>query len=171
MAAYYLYQIPSFKTSYLNETFPSHPWPLEHTRHAIGNAVHDFFNPFEGSPAINPHADVRETTKKIYIDVELPGAKSAEDLSLTWTNKNTLLLKANIDRPEISADEAEMRETAEDENIENQNTQKKNPIHLVCKERHIGTYARAFTFAIDVNHDSMKARLLNGILRIILEKQ
>src|SRR5947209_7532296 len=105
MNPYAIYRRPDYQVTYVDETFPAHHWPFEHMRHAARHAMHDILNPYVGEYAYSPRTDIHETVKKFYIDIELPGLRSKEDLNLTWTNTNTLLLRANIHRSEIHPDE------------------------------------------------------------------
>ena len=171
MNPYAIYRLPSYASTYIDGTFPQHHWPFEHARQRIGAAMHDAFNPYVGVPAHTPRTDVLETIKKIYLDVELPGVKSKQDVTLTWTNSSTLLLEANIQRPEIKLDEDEIEKEPGDKGSANKESSNDSAVHLLRKERHLGKAARAFTFFVDVDTETMKATLVNGILYIILEKR
>jgi HSP20 family molecular chaperone IbpA len=164
MNPYAIYRRPDYQVTYIDETFPDHHLPFEHMRHAVGHAMHNMLNPYIGEFTHSPRTDVRETVAKFYIDVELAGLRSKDDLTLTWTNANTLLLKATIHRPEIEPD----KESAEP--VDEKEAPKRAVVHALVKERYVGKVARSFSFFVDVNAETMKARLLNGVLHIILEK-
>jgi len=169
MNPYAVFRPESYNNTYVSGTFPQHNWPFEHTRQIIGNRMHDVFNPYVGQHAITPRADVRETMKRYYIDVELPGLKSKDSVSLTWTNGSTLLLEAEIHRPAIEFDEDEKKAEPGVKKDEKGETSD-GLVHLLLKERHIGKCARSFTFFVSVNSETMTAKLMNGVLYIILEK-
>jgi HSP20 family molecular chaperone IbpA len=177
MNPYAVYRLPSFTTTYVDGTFPQpHHWSFEHARHKIGDAMSDVFNPYVGEQTNVPNTDVRETVKRFYLDVELPGVRSKDDVTLTWTNAKTLLLQANIHSLDIHLDEDEVEKGTEgkglgDKSQVNKEDSKEKSVHLLRKERHLGKSARAFTFFVDVNTEGLTARLMNGVLRIIVEKK
>jgi HSP20 family molecular chaperone IbpA len=175
MNPYAIYRRPDYQVTYVDETFPDHHWPFEHMRHTVRHAMHDVFNPYVNEFAHSPRADIHETVKKFYIDVELAGLRSKDDLTLAWINTNTLLLKANIHRSDIHPDEGMEKdeketEIAGDAGERGKEFPKGAIVHALVKERHVGKVARSFAFSVDINAETMKAHVLNGVLHIILEK-
>jgi HSP20 family molecular chaperone IbpA len=164
----------------IHETFPEHHWPLEQTSHNIGHAVKGWFAPVDGTAPIHTlHADVRETQQKFYIDVEVPGLQK-KDLMVEWVNDASLLVTANIKRPDVEEEE----EKEHDAGADVQNTDQKEtssgsikvadrhgPVHLLAHGRQLGRCANSFYFAVDVDHDTMEANLKNGLLRIQVNKK
>jgi len=161
------FMYPPLSTTYVDNTFPAHHWPLEHTRKAVGHAVHDFFNVYEGQPPNTPRCDVRETLKHFYIEVELPGLQTQEQINLVWISNNSLYLKGTITRPEIPLNDDEKDPKVESKN---QKAQMEEPVHFHDRERGIGNFTRSFMFVVDVNRETMTAKLANGVLRIVVEK-
>jgi HSP20 family protein len=144
---------------YQTYTIPrQHHYPLEHARqsvsHAFGAFSHDALHPWgDNYPLKTPHCDVRESKTAYYIDVEIPGLESKANVTLKWTNTNTLFIEAVTKRlptPEDGTPDA---------------------IHIVQAERKIGTYARAFTFPIAVSQDETSAKLAYGVVRLTVPKQ
>jgi HSP20 family protein len=170
MAYIYLYPPERYTTTSVNRTFPEHHWPLENTRHKVGDAFHDFFRPYE-QDIRTPHTDIRETVKKYYMEIELPGLNSKADYSLKWTGSRTLLVQAEIKRPEV---EEELALPPSESPVSPESDPQQKPIHTVhflTRERRIGTYARAFYFYADVDHDLLEAKLQHGILHIAVPKK
>ena len=165
MAMYYIYNRPPYDTTVVSQTFPEHHFPLEHTRHKVGHAISDFFSPFDGPHFLTPRADIRETAKKFYIDIELPGVSSKDKVGVKWTNDMTLLVDVIIKRPEINEDQEELSE-ADKEARKGQNA-----VHLLSHGRQIGQLVRSFYFSVEVEHETMEAKLAYGLLSIVVEKK
>jgi len=104
---------------------------------------------------------------KYYIDVELPGITTSKDISIKWSNSRVVIIKGKIDRTPTTEETA-----AKDANVEaKEEHPKDHPVHFLTKERHTGTFMRAFEFAVDVDHDSLIAKLQGGLLEITIEKK
>ncbi|KAF2421469.1 HSP20-like chaperone [Tothia fuscella] len=156
--SYYYYTPPPFQTTFIDKSFPQRHWPLDNTRH-------------------KPRADVRETVQGFYIDVELPGLGAKEELKLNWTNNRTLLIDATLKRPEISIEgqspKIDVNQAAtqtEDETGALKAQTVQHSVHQTIKERHMGTYSRAFFFGVEVVHETLEASLKYGLLRISVQK-
>jgi HSP20 family molecular chaperone IbpA len=57
-----------YSTTFFDESFPEHHHLFEGTRHKIGAALQTRHDQYIHTPRV----DVRETAKRIYIDIELP---------------------------------------------------------------------------------------------------
>jgi HSP20 family molecular chaperone IbpA len=173
MSFTYIYPPPlGYPLTYLGETFPEHHAPLEHTRQKVGHAVHDFFVG-HGPGSHTPRADVRETMRRYYIDIELPGLNTTEGLNLKWFNRRTLIISTKIERPELKDEEPHEPTAPSTEESEDTKEQPKpeNPVHILKSERQTGQFFRMFEFSADVDHDSMELKLQYGLLRIMLAKK
>jgi HSP20 family molecular chaperone IbpA len=162
----------------IHETFPEHHWPLDHTGHKVGHALKGWLSPVEGTAPMRPlHADVRETQQKFYVDVEVPGLLK-KDLTVSWVNDASLLVSANIQRPDIE-EVTEKEAAAGEQSTEQENSggndlktaEHHGPVHLLAHGRHLGPSAASFYFAADIDHDTMKANLKDGLLRIQVDKK
>jgi len=175
MAFVYMYSPPPFHTTYVDPTFPEHHLPFERTRHRIGSAISDI-NPFSSEKMehiFTPHSDIRETSKKYYIDIELPGLTPKDPLEVRWIdNEKAVIVDATIKRPEI--DEGEPAEATKGESTEAKKDaaeeKSEHPVHILAHERRVGRFVRSFDFNGEVNHETMDVRIGNGLLRIVLEK-
>jgi HSP20 family molecular chaperone IbpA len=187
---YYYYPPELDHDTHLPKTFPEHHWPLEHTRHTIAHGLHGLIK--DSIP--QPRADVRETLKNYYIDVELSGVDSKSHIKLKWLNSRTLYLEVLKEARKITETEdidsalpshpsdgtTDIKEAdgsaADDAKTatENKEAEKKAPtelaVHGLVKERDIGYVKRAFSFPVDVNIDGMVAKLHHGVLEITLAK-
>jgi len=169
-----------YPTLYLQRSFPEHHAPFEHARHRIS----DIFEHAAEQIIRTPRADVRETAGNYYIDIELPGLESKEQLKLKWISTRSLLLNAHITRSSI--DESSIDNTAGgaasapaqtggDSNSEQKPNRAKNevpmtPVHLMIRERHIGEFARAFSFPVDIDREALTAKVKYGLLTITIPK-
>lgn len=171
MNPYPMYFIPPpYSTTYVNKSFPEHHLPLEHTRHKIGHALHDWWSWDE--PFRAPKADIRETLNNYYIDVELPGIQSKDQVKVKWTNNSTLLveaIKGHIPIPEEKELEA-VEQPADSASKENDTKALEHRVHSLVRERDVGKVVRAFNFPIKVNHEDMTANLQHGMLILRVPK-
>jgi HSP20 family molecular chaperone IbpA len=192
---YYYYPPELDHDTHLPTTFPEHHWPLEHTRHAITHGLHGLIK--DSIP--QPCADVRETLKNYYIDVELSGVASKSQIKLKWLNLRTLYLEVLKEERKITETEDidsallshpsdgttvimetdgsaanDAKTEAEKTEAEKTGTEKKAAaelaIHKLVKERHIGFVKRAFSFPVDVDVNGMVAKLHHGVLELTLAK-
>jgi len=172
MAYYYPLYFPSpYVSTPIRETFPEHHYPLEHTRHRLSHAL---LQP-PSNHIWNPHTDVRETAKRYYIDIELPGVSSKEDLKLHWISNTTLLLEFTTRRPPIEEEEEEKKAEGETKAEGKKADDAKDgehgkAVHHTVRERNIGLHARSFNFTVPVDQDAMTAKLHSGLLRITVPK-
>lgn len=170
-------QDSQYVTTPLNTTFPQTHWPLQDTIHKVGHAVHGIVHPHDAPDIRTPSADVRETVKNYYIDVELPGVGSKDELSLTWTSGRTLLVEATIKRPEIPEDvevkkvvTPSVSERAEAAVFPEKHHHTDRPVHFLARERRFGQYGRAFHIPYDIDHDKIQTSMKSGLLRIVVPK-
>jgi HSP20 family molecular chaperone IbpA len=164
----------------IHETFPEHHWPLEQPVHKVGQALKGWFAPVEGTAAMRTlHADVRETQQRYYVDVELPGLQK-KDLTVKWVNDASLLVTANVQRPDIEEVKGNQQELGAGLQSTDQETSSSTrvetadhhvPIHLLTHGRHVGRCAGSFYFVADIDHDTMEANLKDGLLRIQVSKK
>ncbi|KAK0384514.1 hypothetical protein NLU13_8600 [Sarocladium strictum] len=172
----FIYTYPpndQYVTTPLSTTFPQAHWPGQEAFSKVGHAVHHIVHPHDLPDIRTPRADVRETVKKYYIDIELPGVGSKDELSLTWTSPRTLLVEATIKRPEIPEEQQQKEEAkapAEAEGAEagakSAHHHQDRPVHFLARERRFGQYGRSFILPFDIEHEHVESRLLS----IVIEK-
>lgn len=107
--AYYDYAYPyasalympadPWRTTLVPQHFPEHHYPFKKARHAVGNALSTFNHAIghhveSDAPVIYPRADIQETPKAYYIDIELPGVEDRTLAKLQWISGRTLLVTA-----------------------------------------------------------------------------
>lgn len=159
---------PFYPITYIGETYPERHYPLEQTRHKIGNAIFEYI----GHPADEirePLVDIRESRTKYYIDVELPGLGSVNDVEIGWVNSRMIVVRGKIGRhavPEETAAKSSDTHTAPEHR-----KPKEDPVHYIKKERRIGLFNRAFEFRVDVDHETLKAHLQHGLLKMSIDKK
>jgi HSP20 family molecular chaperone IbpA len=166
MAFFTAYPSERYITTGVGQTFPEPHLPLEHLRHKIGQGLHNFVHSYD-EEVRTPHADIRETARTYYIDVEFPGLEDKKDITLKWTNSRTLLVEATIKRPEIKEAPIPHEESKTEAAPE---VPSDGPVHYLSTERRIGAFGRAFYFSVDIQPDKLDATLKYGLLRIILTK-
>ena len=106
-----------------------------------------FFGPFavEHTGARVPPIDVSEDEAQIVVKVELPGM-SDKEIDVT-VKDNALIIKGEKKR---------------------EKEEKGERYHLV--ERSFGTFSRSIALSADVDHEKVKAKFKNGVLKIVLPK-
>jgi hypothetical protein len=99
-------------------------------------------------------------------------------LVLKWKNSRNLLMEASISRPLI--DESPKEKAVDKSTMNGADTQKipsregnfsEEQIHDLVRERGVGQFDRAFQFPVDVDHDTLVAKLQYGLLRITVVKK
>jgi len=187
------YYVPEpWRTTHVPRHFPERHFPLEHFRHTVGHTLGSvadtFIHPWgPEQPMHNPSIDVRESKKSYYIDIELPGLDNKAKLRIKWSSSKTLLVEAELERPKVDEEAQDGEATAStttateptpgdgqsasgDANVEGKDHEKDKDIALTVHERRVGTFARAFSFPIKVNHEELEAHLHAGLLRVKVPK-
>jgi HSP20 family molecular chaperone IbpA len=146
--------------------------------------------------SFTPKFDVKELKDAYELHGEFPGIEQ-KDISIEWTDANTLTVKGRHERvreegerPHVKGaieegqhDKHDKQPTVEDEAAEQQSTQvAKKGTQEVAKqegqhqprywvsERSIGEFHRSFSFPTRVDQDAVKASLKNGILSVVVPK-
>jgi len=104
--SFFLYpDIEPYPTTFVSHTYPEkghhlHHIPLPYMAHKVHRTFHD-----RDLDVHQPKADVRETLKNFYLEIELPGVRDKSELHLRWTSMRTLLITSKTARPEIPEEE------------------------------------------------------------------
>jgi len=181
MSQLYVYNVPLHQTTVVDATFPEQQWAGHFGHHRLANAISHFIHPHEEHAPLSPRADIRETAKRYYLDIELPGLSRMEDLSVKWINEGTLYLEATINRPKVQ-EELEQEASAPGDSQEvitdasaaepsASANKAQNQVHLLVRGRQVGNFIRHFQFTVPVNHDTMEATMSNGLLTLAWEKK
>ena len=194
-----LYVPDPWQTTWVPRHFPEHHYPFEHARHAISHGLslvghelsqigHDFLDGVSGPPMLSPRIETQESNKAFYIDIELPGLENEDSMRLRWISSRTLLVKAVVERKPTPEDEvtpsegyvgptkeeaaavAQVPEIAGKDQVKSSEEKKEPAVYLTLSERHLGLYARAFNFPVDVDHGKTRAGLKAGVLRITVPR-
>jgi len=169
MAFFYPYpNVDPYPTTYVAHTFPEkghhlHNVPIHYLAHKAHSFVHD-----KDLDVHLPKADLRETPKNFYLEIELPGTKDKSELHLRWTTMRTLLVTTKTARSEIP--ESELADVPAAETAAADKTTVKQEPHLTVHERAIGEVMRAFNFPVDVDRENTHAKLDAGLLTVVVPK-
>ncbi|KAF3390565.1 30 kDa heat shock protein [Penicillium rolfsii] len=120
----------------------------------------------------HPRFDVRESENSYHLDGELPGI-AQKDISIEFTDANTLVVKGRTEREYHSSDFNNEAAGEEDSTVAKSGDQAQTtkPTHRYwASERSVGEFQRSFTFPGRVDQDNVKANLKNGILSIVIPK-
>lgn len=153
-----------------------------------------------GLRAFSPNFDVHETDKEYVLEGELPGLSDKSNVSIEFTDHNTLLVRGKIEKtyesgtpPDQQQNQAQMsganegekkshKPTVEDENSEkskqvtktdgDQNKQVGQPTTKYwVSERSVGSFQRSFSFPGEIDQDAVSAKLKDGILTVKVPKR
>ena len=106
----------------------------------------DFMSPQLLDAGYFPSIDLKEKDNKYLLDADMPGMSEA-DIDIDFRN-NTLVIKGEKKAETESKDAS-----------------------CVCVERSYGSFRRDIPFDEEIDQDSIKADLKNGVLHIELEKK
>jgi HSP20 family protein len=98
-----------------------------------------------GSTQLHPRVNMREDSKRIFLEAELPGVR-LEDIEILILEGDQLSIKGNRRKPETQTNE------------------------WMRNERIFGEFARTFTLSCAVDVERVNATMKNGILEIVLPK-
>lgn len=147
--------------------------------------------------AFSPNFDVHETDKEYVLEGELPGLSDKSNVSIEFTDNNTLLVRGRIERsyeagtpPKqqqavmIGAQEAENKShkpTVEEEGVETSTEVAKSDegskqvgqptAKYWVSERSVGSFQRSFSFPGEIDEDAVTAKLKDGILTVKVPKR
>ncbi|KAK8162589.1 hypothetical protein IWX90DRAFT_487347 [Phyllosticta citrichinensis] len=143
--------------------------------------------------ALAPDFDVRETDSAFYLEGELPGIASTSAIRLHWIDRRTLTIEATVEKVDLEAEWGLLRpirgtsvQSSSDgddmvvdkspavEGVVEANAVEDKPSKPVVREwlaeRRCGQYQRTFTFPTDVDAEAIRARLGQGLLRVLVPK-
>jgi HSP20 family molecular chaperone IbpA len=130
--------------------------------------------------AFSPSFDVHETEQAYILEGELPGVHDKSNLSIEFTDPQTLLVRGKTERlhqepleenePTVTKkDKKEGQQEGGEGSTEEQDKDSK-PRYWVS-ERTVGEFQRSFSFPSYVDMDAVKASLAHGILKVVVPKK
>jgi HSP20 family protein len=127
--------------------------------------------------SFTPNFDVRESADYYFLEGEFPGVASKSDIHIEWVGHRTLSIEAMVSTVDEEAEWGiSLRSTyhKSDRGSENgdgpRQQQKSKKVRELLTGRHTGELERSFTFPHDVDTENLKARLSNGLLKILATK-
>ncbi|KAF2493846.1 hypothetical protein BU16DRAFT_428057, partial [Lophium mytilinum] len=102
-----------------------------------------------------PDFDVRETERAYFLEGEFPGIRDQRAIRLEWVDRRTLAIEARLERRKMEIEAGKGQQW---------------PVREWLAERRVGHYQRTFTFPGDVDAVGVRARLGQGLLRILVPK-
>ena len=124
-----------------------------------------------------PDVDIRDAVSHYLIELECPGVKDPADINCQWTSSRHLTVSGTTARPEyVPYSDAELlalmpRVCREEDIPALKDGESERPVCVVLGERRIGSFRRLFTFPVEIEHESMTAKLEAGLLRIRVMKE
>lgn len=121
-----------------------------------------------------PDTDVRDALGEYLVEIEVPGIRSAKDISVHWTSTKSLVISGTINRPpwdkETETETPAKSTGSRSKQGEYHSPFQPEPPYLLVGERKIGAFRRVLNFPIDVDMDKMTAKLEAGLLRLKVPK-
>jgi HSP20 family molecular chaperone IbpA len=157
-------------------TFADHPHAREH-QHMTYLQYLARKEPDQKNHPNYPDVDIRDAISHYLIELECPGVKDPTDIQCQWTSQRRLTVSGTTTRPEyVPHNDAEslvlMPGVCREKDIPAlKDSERERPVYVVLGERRIGSFRRLFTFPVEVEHESMTARLEAGLLRIKVMKK
>lgn len=145
----------------------------------------------EDAHVVAPDFDVRESQEYYFLEGELPGVSDKADVRIEWVGRRTLLVEADVRKvneeeewgvnlapyspnPTGAADiEAGQGGEREDEKGRHRHEHRRyagEGVRFWLNERHAGVLQRSFTFPHDIDREKMRARLRDGLVKILVPK-
>ncbi|KAL2412701.1 hypothetical protein ABEF95_000797 [Exophiala dermatitidis] len=153
MAFAYYYDLPPPLVDHLHERRHQHETVLQ----ALARR-----HPRPEEHPNQPDVDYRDAVKEYLVEVEVPGIKKPNEVTVSWTGPRSLLITGNTARPDYG--------TAGNTDVEEE---KENPhadgVHLLVGERRIGPFRRYINFPTDV--ENVSVTLEAGLLKIRAPKK
>jgi HSP20 family molecular chaperone IbpA len=129
-----------------------------------------------------PNFDVRESANYYFLEGEFPGIANKSDIHIEWVGHRTLVVEARVAKLDEEAEWAILHGDSEHKSdkersgvaVENghgsRHETKGKGIRELLNDRHMGKLQRSFTFPYKVDAENLKARLSNGLLKILVTK-
>jgi len=109
-----------------------------------------------------PDLDFRDAIKEYLIEVEVPGIKKPEEITVNWTGHRALLLTGKVERPDYGV--------AENAKVEEEQPQvHPGGVHLLGGERRVGPFRRYINFPTEV--EDVSVTLEAGLLKVRAAKK
>lgn len=134
--------------------------------------------------AFTPNFDVHETDAAFVLEGELPGLENKSCVNIEFTDDNTLLIRGRIERrahspPAGDVEAGEKKENGKQEGKgkqvvkkdESMKEKENSGVRYWVAERSVGEFQRSFSFPGQVEVESVKASLEDGVLRIVVPKR
>lgn len=160
----------SFPYSNPTEDFDRDPFHILTSRRHGGNP---FLQNRESDLVRNfsPRFDVRESEEAYHLDGELPGINQ-KDIEIEFSDPHTLVIKGHSTRQYEQTNTEDEESAAPVPSEAGENLRRRGaPYKYWVSERSSGSFHRTFNFPLQVDQDSVKASLRNGILAVHVPKQ
>ena len=129
-----------------------------------------------------PQFNVRETSAAYFLEGQFPGIRDVGDIRAEWVGHGTLVIEATVSGVDLEA-EWDIKLDDGHEASETGREQSKAPDEQVVRsekegshmrwwltECPTGKFRRSFTFPTEIDEKAMRARLGQGLLKIMIPK-
>jgi HSP20 family molecular chaperone IbpA len=136
----------------------------------------------------HPDVDISDAITHYLIELEVPGVKDAEAITINWTSFKSLVVAGSTFRswePKAKVDPVSMAESEnaakngvgldvkamKDAKDKAEEASDEWPPYLIVGERKIGSFRREFHFPVEIDVKKVEARLEAGLLRIYVPRK
>ena len=140
----------------------------------------------------HPDVDISDAITHYLIELEVPGIKDADAITINWTSFKSLVVAGSTFRswePKKEAKGIDSQEPANESEKSNKNgvgldvkalkearekaedAADEFPPYLIVGERQIGSFRREFHFPVEIEVKKVEARLEAGLLRIYVPRK
>jgi len=136
----------------------------------------------------HPDVDISDAITHYLIELEVPGVKDAEAITINWTSFKSLVVAGSTFRswePKAKVDPVSMAESEnaakngvgldvkamKDAKDKAEEASEEWPPYLIVGERKIGSFRREFHFPVEIDVKKVEARLEAGLLRIYVPRK
>jgi HSP20 family molecular chaperone IbpA len=137
----------------------------------------------------HPDVDISDAITHYLIELEVPGVKDAEAITINWTSFKSLVVAgstfrswepkaAKVDPESVAESEKAAKngigldvKALKDAKDKAEEASDEWPPYLIVGERKIGSFRREFHFPVEIDVKKVEARLEAGLLRIYVPRK
>src|SRR5947207_2934645 len=129
--------------------------------------------------AFTPVFDVREGPFAYFLEGEFPGVRDKGAISIEWSGHRSLVVRAVISHLELEAEWGEeivgydehVADTEQMSHHRHHGEKSPKRIKSWIHERNLGEFERTFTFPTEIEPSGLRARLEQGLLKVLVPKK
>lgn len=138
------------------------------------NLIDDSGNGSESSSVTNYGVDIREDKDHIYIEADLPGFRK-EEVNVSLEESVLTISAEHLEEAAKPAGQDRKQPgqqlQKEEGQPQHEEHQQRGPGNYLLRERRVQRFVRSFTLPPDIDEKPVEAKLVDGVLKIMLNKR